>query len=62
MQAGLESTFGQVLNDALVRCQELMFGARRDSSSMYRVGVIVVEDEDVFVARDGRANKLSSLI
>lgn len=39
-----------------------MFGARRDSSSMYRVGVIVVEDEDVFVARDGRANKLSSLI
>ena len=34
MQARLETTFGQVLNDAFVRNEELVLGARREGPSM----------------------------
>ena len=62
MQARLETAFGQVLNDAFVRNEELVLGARRDGLSVDRVRVVVVENEDVLVARYRGANKLSSLV
>ena len=57
-----ESAGSEVVNDGLVCLDELFLGTAGDCSCMDGIGVIIIEDEDVFVAALGWADKFSGLV
>ena len=57
-----EATMRKVVDDGFVCFDELMFGATGDWASMDGVGVIVVQDEDIFVPAFGWTDEFSSLV
>lgn len=57
-----ETPRGEMGDDGFVGFDKLLFGAAGNGAGVDGVGIVLVEDEDVFVAAFGGAYKFSSLI